>query len=55
MSKGLDDVTINNARNTYLNAAIEMVQQLSSRVETPFFNTYPDDTNDDSIIFTIAS
>lgn len=55
MSKGVDDVTINNARVTYLNAAREMVEQMTSRSETPFNNTYPDENKDDSIHFTIAS
>ena len=50
----MDDVTINNARVTYLNAARDMVQQLTSRNESPFDNTYPDTYKSDNITFTIA-
>lgn len=54
MSKGMDMSDINNARTTYRNAANDVVKQMTSRIETPFFNKYPDQINSDEITFTTA-
>ncbi len=55
MSKGSDDTSIANARNSYLNASRDVVIQMTSRLESPFYNRYPDQITDDSLRITIAS
>jgi len=54
MSKGVDDVIINNARNNYLNASRDVVTQMTSRSEQTTTLSYPDSTNEDDIVLTTA-
>jgi len=54
MSKGSDTNEVNAARATYMNEKRAVIKQITTRIESPFFNKYPDGYSNDDLIITIA-